>query len=121
LAVAIGVSAPRLENREKITGAILYTINLELPGMLQVKILRSQVPHARLLRVDATRAAALPGVRCVLTRDDLTKGDIDPYFGPVVRDQPILAIDKVRLSVSLAMRSQRWPQMISTSPKKPSS
>jgi CO/xanthine dehydrogenase Mo-binding subunit len=94
--VAIGVSAPRLENREKITGAILYTINLELPGMLQVKILRSQVPHARVLRVDATRAAAMPGVRCVLTRDDLTKGDIDPYFWPVVRDQPILAIDKVR-------------------------
>jgi len=94
--VTIGVSVPRLENREKITGRIVYTINVELPGMLHVKILRSPVPHARLLRVDARRAEALAGVRCVLTRDDLTRGDIDPYFGPVVRDQPILAIDKVR-------------------------
>ncbi len=94
--MAIGVSTPRLENREKITGQILYTINIELPGMAHAKILRSPVPHGRVLRIDASRAAALPGVRCVLTREDLTRGDIDPYFGPVVRDQPILAIDKVR-------------------------
>ena len=94
--MAIGVSVPRLENREKITGSILYTINIELPGMLHVKILRSTVPHARLLRVDASRAAAHPGVRCVLTGEDLTHGDIDPYYGPIVRDQPILAIDRIR-------------------------
>jgi CO/xanthine dehydrogenase Mo-binding subunit len=96
--VAIGVSVPRLENNEKITGRILYTINVELPGMLYAKIFRSSIPHGRLLRVDASRAEAMPGVRCVLTRDDLTRGDIDPYFGPVIRDQPILAIDKVRFA-----------------------
>lgn len=94
--MAVGVSTPRLENRDKITGQIVYTINMELPGMLHAKVLRSPVAHARLARIDASRAEALPGVRCVLTRDDLTGGDIDPYFGPVIRDQPIVAIDKVR-------------------------
>ena len=94
--MAVGVSTPRLENRDKITGRIVYTINMELPGMLHAKVLRSPVAHARLTRIDASRAEALPGVRCVLTRDDLTRGDIDPYFGPVIRDQPIVAIDKVR-------------------------
>jgi len=94
--MAIGVSTPRLENREKVTGRILYTINLELPGMLHARVLRSPIAHGRVRRIDADRAEALPGVRCVLTRDDLRRGDIDPYFGPVIRDQPILAIDKVR-------------------------
>ncbi|MBI4492234.1 MAG: xanthine dehydrogenase family protein, partial [Chloroflexi bacterium] len=48
---------------------------------------------ARLVRVDASKAARLPGV-VVLTRDDLQ--GMDPYYGPVVRDQPIVALDKVR-------------------------
>jgi CO/xanthine dehydrogenase Mo-binding subunit len=61
--------------------------------MLHAKALRSTYPHARLLRVDAGKAARLPGV-VVLTRDDLA--GMDPYYGPVVRDQPIVAIDKVR-------------------------
>jgi CO/xanthine dehydrogenase Mo-binding subunit len=94
--MGIGVSTPRLENLEKITGRILYTVNMELPGMLHARVLRSPIPHGRVRRIDASRAEALPGIRCVLTRDDLTRGDIDPYFGPVIRDQPIVAIDKVR-------------------------
>ena len=65
-----------------------------MPGMVYAKVLRSRYAHARLLRVDASRAAKLPGVVAVLTRDDL-KG-MNAYFGPVVKDQPVVAIDRVR-------------------------
>ena len=58
------------------------------------KFCAARYPHARLLRVDASRAAKLPGVVAVLTRDDL-KG-MNSHFGPVVKDQPVVAIDRVR-------------------------
>ena len=90
---AVGTSVRRVDGPAKVTGAAQYTADIRLPGMLQVRVLRSQYAHARLVSVDASKAAALPGV-VVLTRDDLV--DMDPYFGPVVRDQPIVAIDKVR-------------------------
>ena len=62
--------------------------------MVYAKVLRSTHTHARLLRVDASKAAKLPGVVAVLTRDDL-KG-MNSHFGPVVKDQPVVAIDRVR-------------------------
>jgi CO/xanthine dehydrogenase Mo-binding subunit len=52
-------------------------------GMLYVKALRSTYPHAKILRVEASKAEKLPGVVAVLTRDDL-KGK-NAYFGPVVK------------------------------------
>ena len=63
--------------------------------MVYAKVLRSTYPHARLVRVDASRAEKLPGVVAVLTRDDL-KG-MNAYFGPVVKDQPVVAIDRVQV------------------------
>jgi CO/xanthine dehydrogenase Mo-binding subunit len=93
---AVGESVRRIDGLAKVTGTIEYTINLELPGMLHAKVLRSTHPHARVVSVDASKAERLRGVRAVLTRDDLKRWDIDPYYGPVVRDQPIVAIDRVR-------------------------
>ena len=90
---AIGVDVPRVDGPAKVSGSAQYTADIELPGMLYAKALRSSYPHARLRRVDGSRAERLPGV-VVLTRDDLR--DMDPYYGVVVRDQPIVAIDKVR-------------------------
>ncbi len=82
---------------ERVTGRVPYTINVEMPGMLHAKIVRSLSPHARLTRVDASRARELPGVVAVLTGDDiLAMGSMQPRFGPVLRDQPILAYGKVR-------------------------
>ena len=95
----IGQSVLRSDGRAKTTGRTAYTVNLELPGMLHVKTLRSPFPHARLLRVDTGRAARVPGVAALLTRDDLEK--LCPggaTYGPVVRDQPIVAVDKVRFA-----------------------
>ena len=89
----IGIDAPRVDGPAKVTGAAQYTADLVLPGTLHAKVLRSSLPHARLVRIDASRAERELGV-VTLTRDDLA--GMDPYYGPVVRDQPIVAIDVVR-------------------------
>ena len=74
-----------------------FVLDLELPGMLHTRILRSPYAHANVLRVDASRAAALPGVKAVLTRDDLVdRPDVFPTYGLFIRDQPVVAIDRVR-------------------------
>ncbi|MBI4494956.1 MAG: xanthine dehydrogenase family protein [Chloroflexi bacterium] len=95
--MAIGQRVPMVDAVERVTGRVQYTLNLELPGMLVGRILRSTQPHARLARVDARAAERLPGVLAVVTRDDLRDRErFDPFFGPLVRDQPVLALDQVR-------------------------
>lgn len=84
----------RFDGEQKIRGEAIYTADLVRPGMLYAKILRSPVPHATIKKIDATTAEKLPGVIAVLTRDDLK--DINPYYGPLVKDQAVLALDKVR-------------------------
>jgi CO/xanthine dehydrogenase Mo-binding subunit len=91
---SIGVDVARADGAAKIRGAAQYTADVDLPGMVYAKALRSTYPHAGLVRVDARRAEKLAGVVAVLTRDDL-KG-MSAYFGPVVKDQPVVAIDRVR-------------------------
>ena len=62
--------------------------------MLHAKILRSPLPHAVIKKIDTHAAEKLPGVIAVLTRDDLK--NINPYYGPLIKDQAILALEKVR-------------------------
>lgn len=82
---------------DRVTGRVPYAININLPGMLHARLLRSTAAHARIVRVDLTRAREVPGVALVLCGDDIRdRKDFTPFFGPVFRDQPILAIDKVR-------------------------
>ncbi|HEX7005840.1 MAG TPA: xanthine dehydrogenase family protein molybdopterin-binding subunit [Alphaproteobacteria bacterium] len=90
----VGVGGPRKDGREKVTGAGRYTVDVALPGMLHAKVLRSPQAHARVISIDARRAAAAPGVRAVLTRDDLA--DVAPTYGYFIKDQPIVALDRVR-------------------------
>jgi CO/xanthine dehydrogenase Mo-binding subunit len=86
---AIGLDAP-----EKVTGTARFAFDMQLPGMLHGKILRSPHAHARIRGIDASAALALPGVHAVVTGEDLV--GLDPHYGVVIRDQPILAIGKVR-------------------------
>jgi CO/xanthine dehydrogenase Mo-binding subunit len=80
----------------RVTGAMDYALDIELPGMLQTRILRSPYAHARLVRIDASRAAAMRGVT-VLTRDDiLGREDVNPTFGLFIRDQAPVVLDKAR-------------------------
>ncbi|PLR82992.1 xanthine dehydrogenase [Bacillus canaveralius] len=90
----IGRAIPRTDYRAKITGAIPYPSDVAVEGMLESAIVHSPFAHAEIESIDISAAIEVPGVICVLTRDDLK--ELDPYFGPVFRDQPILAIDRVR-------------------------
>jgi len=91
----VGRSLPRLEAREKVTGRAEYTHLMQLPGMLQAKILRSTVAHGRIKSINTTDAKKIPGVFGVYTGDDIRTVIPDPYYGPAFHDQPILAIGKV--------------------------
>jgi CO/xanthine dehydrogenase Mo-binding subunit/aerobic-type carbon monoxide dehydrogenase small subunit (CoxS/CutS family) len=90
----LGRPVRRVDAVEKVTGRARYASDLVLPGMAHARVLRSPHAHARITRVEAARARALPGVVAVLTGADLTW--CDPYYGPAFRDRPILAIDVVR-------------------------
>ena len=90
----IGKSQQRVDGIVKATGQAVYAMDLELPGMLHARVLRSPFPHARLVRIDASKAEALPGVVTVLTRETLD--GMNPYFGSAYKDQTIVALDKVR-------------------------
>ena len=84
-----------LDGPDKVTGGARYTFDVTLPGMVHAKVLRSPHPHARIVAIDASRAEALPGVVAVVTGADVIELP-DPYYGVAIRDQPVLAIDKVR-------------------------
>ncbi len=90
----VGTDVTMVGGLAKVTGAINYAPDLVLPRMLFAKALRSPYPHAKLLRVDTSKAEKLAGVVAVVTRDDLA--GLNPYFGPVVDDQPVVATDRVR-------------------------
>ncbi len=90
----LGENFARVDGAAKLRGWAQFTADIEMPGMVYAKVLRSTYPHARLLRVDASRAVALPGVVAILTRDNLA--GMNSHFGPVVKDQPVVAIDRVR-------------------------
>ena len=92
----VGKSVYRRDATQKVTGQILHVGNIEMPGMLHVAVLRSPYPHARITRIEKSRAEALEGVAAVLTGADIAAmPGVDPYFGPAFCDQPILAIDRV--------------------------
>lgn len=90
--VAIGERIERVEGRDKVTGRAQYVADLKLPGMLHAKLLRSPHAHARIRSIDVSKARALPGVRCVLTADDLDQQESEPS----TRARAILAAGRVR-------------------------
>jgi xanthine dehydrogenase molybdenum-binding subunit len=69
----IGRSLDRRDALDKVTGAAMYSSDMTLPGLLHAKILRSPHAHARIVRIDTSRAAALPGVHAVLSLEN-TRG-----------------------------------------------
>lgn len=75
-----------------VTGAVRYTQDLELPGMLHARLVRSPYPHAHVLRVDAS---AVPAGVVVLTPEDVR--DLGRY-GCQIKDQAVLALDRARFA-----------------------
>ena len=90
----IGSNVRRVDGVDKVTGAAKFTGDLAFADLLEAKVLRSPFAHAKIISIDSSKAAALPGVAAILTRDDLT--DIDPYYGNCLRDRAVVAPDKVR-------------------------
>src|SRR5581483_11339864 len=93
-----GVGQPVLmpDAEDRVKGTVVFAGNFEQPGMLHGKILRSPHAHARIVRMDVSRAAALRGVVAILTGDDLRNAAINSHYGPVLPDRPLVAMDKVR-------------------------
>ncbi len=90
----VGKRRNRIEGIEKVTGEARFSGDLDVPGALDARVLRSPHAHARIRSIDADAALRVPGVVAVLSRDDLR--DMDPYYGHCLRDRPILAMDRVR-------------------------
>ncbi|MBI5443747.1 MAG: xanthine dehydrogenase family protein molybdopterin-binding subunit [Deltaproteobacteria bacterium] len=67
----VGKATPRKDARDIVTGGAVYLGDRKIPGALWGRVLRSPHPHALVRRVDKTRAEALPGVRAVLSHEDL--------------------------------------------------
>jgi len=89
----IGVPRRRVDARAKVTGQTRFADDITLPRMSYCKLLRSPHPHARILSIDISRAAAHPGVYLVLTGKDLP---IEYGIIPVSQDEQALCSDHVR-------------------------
>jgi CO/xanthine dehydrogenase Mo-binding subunit len=82
---------------ERVTGSIQYVMSLEVPGMCHCALHGSDRAHALIRSIDVAAAMAVPGVLAVITRDDFgSTARVSPHFGPVVKDQPLVALEKVR-------------------------
>jgi len=68
---AVGKRIPKLDAVAKATGRVEYIQDMKRPGMLYGKILYSKYPHARIVKIDTSKAEQLPGVRAVLTGEDI--------------------------------------------------
>ena len=91
----VGAKLPRKDAVEKVSGRARYAVDVDLPGMAHAKVLRSSRAHA-LIKTARCRQGT-PGARCAGRADD---ADIPPHFMPVygyfIKDQPIVAVDRVR-------------------------
>lgn len=94
--MAIGQSIGMVDSRPRVSGAIDYALNVELPRMAHARLLHSPHAHARILNLDTSRAERVPGVFAVASRNDLVGDHINPYFGQVIFDQTPVALDRVR-------------------------
>jgi CO/xanthine dehydrogenase Mo-binding subunit len=90
----VGLSIPRPDGPEKVTGQVQYVADLKPRGLLHAKLLRSPHAHARILRIDTSRAKALPGVRAVLTAADIP----ELKKKAPTRAHAVLAIDRAVFS-----------------------
>ena len=87
----VGLSIPRPDGPEKVTGHVQYVADIKLKGLLHAKLLRSPHAHARIVSIDVSRARALPGVRAVLTAADIP----ELKRKAPTRAHAVLAIDRV--------------------------
>jgi CO/xanthine dehydrogenase Mo-binding subunit len=89
----VGESLRRADAIPKVTGEFAYSSDLFAAGMLYGHTLRSPHARARIAAIDTTEARGMPGVRAVLTHEDVPG---DKRYGLEIPDQPVLAMEEVR-------------------------
>ena len=89
----VGTPRRKVDATAKVTGALRYADDLVMPRMLHCRLLRARHPHARIVRIDVTRAAAHPGVVAVMTGRELP---IPFGILPISQDEHALCPDVVR-------------------------
>ena len=88
----VGHRVQRVEGFDKVTGESKFIADIQLPGTLIGRVLRSPYPHARIRHIDISKAAKLRGVRAVVTAEDTIKRPWGAFFA----DQYILSVGKAR-------------------------
>ena len=88
----VGRSTPRVEGELKVTGKALYSADLNLPNILWGRCLRSPIPYGRIRRIDTSKASQVPGVKAVISGQDVPGLRI----GRCIYDTPVLADGVVR-------------------------
>lgn len=89
----IGKPVNRVGGKERVLGTQRFVADIKIPNMLHVKPVIIDCAHARIRSIDVTAASAVPGVRAVLTGEDLPQPV--PRFGPRFKDRPLLAAGAV--------------------------
>jgi xanthine dehydrogenase D subunit len=89
----VGTTVDRPDGTPKVSGGFAFSSDLHHDRMLWGRTLRSPHAHARIRSIDTSKAAAMPGVVCVLTADDVPGS---PNYGLEHEDQPVFARDVVR-------------------------
>ncbi len=95
-ALPVGHAESKVKRRDagpKVKGEFLYSSDLHAAGMLWGQTVRSPHAHARVVAIDVSEAVKMAGVHAVLTHEDVPG---DKLYGLEFRDQPVLAIDRVR-------------------------
>ncbi len=83
---SVGKSLPRIDARDKVTGTTLYSGDLQISGMLHMKLLFAERPHARVLNITTNKAENAAGVVAVYTAKDVPLNE----YGLQIPDQPVL-------------------------------
>ena len=96
--LVVGRDVPRTDAVPKVTGTAQYVADMHMPGMLHAAVLRSPHPHAHIVSIDISAAAAMPGVKAVLTGDDTAGrkwGAFRPDLYPLAKDRVRYVGDEV--------------------------
>jgi xanthine dehydrogenase molybdenum-binding subunit len=87
----VGKKVERVDAYERLSGEAKYASDIYFPGMLYAKMLRSPLPHAKVVHIDASKAQALPGVRMILTASDVPDHAIHRRPNPPTVVMPVLS------------------------------
>ena len=119
----VGTRPIRQDGAEKVTGRARYGADINLPGLLHARVLRSPHAHARIKSIDVSRAEAMDGVRAVVTSADLpqARGRISDQTEAAMVNPKFLSNNCLAAEKALYKGHAwpRWPQPVLTSQKKP--